>query len=384
MRFDFATSGRILFGAGAIEGVPAAVRPMGVRALLVTGRDGSRAAPLLEGLKTAGVEAIAYAVAGEPTIAAVCDGVGRARAEHCAIVISLGGGSAIDAGKAIAALLANPGEALDYLEVVGRGRPLPNPSVPFVAIPTTAGTGSEVTRNAVLASPEHRVKASLRSPHMLPRLAVIDPQLALSLPPSVTATTGLDALTQLIEPYVSLRSNAMTDLFCVEGMRLAARSLVTAVRDGSDLEARTDMAMASLLGGLALANAGLGVVHGFAAPIGGMFAAPHGATCAALLPFAMEVNLRAVRSRPSEINALMRFETVAQILNADKHARPEQGISWVARTCRQLEIPPLRTYGVSEKDLPEIIDKALPASSMKANPIALTHEELLDIVSHAL
>lgn len=384
MRFDFATSGRILFGAGTLREVPAAARQMGDRALLVTGQNTDRSAGLIAALNGAGVESVPVRVQGEPTIAAVTAGVEQARAERCTVVISLGGGSAIDAGKAIAALLANPGVPQDYMEVVGRAQPLLNPSVPFIAIPTTAGTGSEVTRNAVLASPEHKVKASLRSPHMLPRLAVIDPELTLDLPPAITAATGLDALTQLIEPYVSLRSNAMTDLYCVEGIRLVGRSLVTAVRDGRDLEARTDMAMASLLGGLALANAGLGVVHGFAAPIGGMFPAPHGAVCAALLPFGLEANVRALRSRPSEINALLRYETLAQILNADKFARPEQGISWVARTCRRFSIPPLRTYGLTDKDLPEIVEKASLASSMRANPITLTREELMDVISHAL
>jgi alcohol dehydrogenase class IV len=218
----------------------------------------------------------------------------------------------------------------------------------------------------------------------LPRLAVVDPELTLDAPPAVTASTGLDALTQLIEPYISLRANPLTDLFCLEGVRLVARSLIDAVRDGRDLEARTDMAMASLLGGLALANAGLGVVHGFAAPIGGMFPAPHGAICAALLPFGMEVNLRALRLRPSEVNALLRFETLAQVLNADKYARPEQAVAWVARACRQLEIPGLRAYGVTEKDLPEIVEKASRANSLKANPIALSTEELTDVVFHAL
>ena len=161
--------------------------------------------------------------------------------------------------------------------MIGKGQALASPSLPFIAVPTTAGTGAEVTRNAVLASPEHRVKASLRSPFMLARLAVVDPELTYDLPPAVTASTGLDALTQLIEPYVSSRANPMTDSLCVEGMRRAARSLPRVFADGRDAEARLDMSLASLFGGLALANAGLGAVHGFAAAIGGAFDAPHGA-----------------------------------------------------------------------------------------------------------
>ena len=289
---------------------------MGRRALLVAG-----VSPALLG--EAGLDCALLAVEGEPTLELVRRGVALARAENCDLVIGFGGGSAIDAGKAIAALLANGGDPLDYLEVIGAGRSLLAPSAPFIAVPTTAGTGAEVTRNAVLASPEHRVKVSLRSPWMLPRLALVDPELTCRLPPAITASTGLDALTQLIEPYVSVRANPMTDLFCVEGMRRAARSLGRAFANGSDAEARADMSLASLLGGLALANAGLGVVHGFAAPIGGMFDAPHGAVCAALLPHGMEVNIRALRARAPGSEPLGRYRTVARLLtgNAERRRR---------------------------------------------------------------
>lgn len=384
MKSDFSTSARILFGAGTLREVPAAAREFGTRALLVTGRSPERADGLRQELRAAGVETVVASVNGEPDIPFVDRAVELARSEHCQIVLAFGGGSAIDAGKAVAAIGANGGAALDYLEVVGRGLPLQKRSVPFIAIPTTAGTGSEVTRNAVLASPQHRVKASLRSIHMLPRIAVVDPELTLGLPPDITASTGLDALTQLIEPYVSARANPLTDMFCLDGLKRIARSLVQAVRDGTDLEARTDMAMGSLLGGLSLANAGLGVVHGFAAAIGGMFPAPHGAVCAAVLPYGMEANIRALRSRPCPTDALSRYEIVAQILTGDRDARPEQGIAWVARICRQLEIPPLRTYGLTEAHLASIIENAEKASSMKANPIVLTSAELRDVLSHAL
>ncbi|HTQ57805.1 MAG TPA: iron-containing alcohol dehydrogenase [Bryobacteraceae bacterium] len=269
MRFEFATAARIIFGAGTVRDVPAAAREMGRRALLVTRRSAD--------VGRLGLEGARFPVHGEPEVETVRLGTRQARAESCDLVIAMGGGSAIDAGKAIAAMLGNGGDPLDYLEVVGQGRPLKLPSAPFLAIPTTAGTGSEVTRNAVLGSPEHNVKASLRGPHLLPSLAVVDPELTFDLPPALTASTGLDALTQLIEPYVSIRANRLTDLYCIEGMRLAASALRRAWRDGQDRAARTDMSCASLLGGLALANAGLGAVHGLAAPLGGMFAAPHGA-----------------------------------------------------------------------------------------------------------
>jgi len=215
------------------------------------------------------VDAVIFSVDGEPSLSTIREGVALAKTERCDFVVGFGGGSAIDAGKAIAAMLTNPGDVLDYLEIIGQGKVLKSNSAPFLAIPTTAGTGSEVTRNAVLASPEHRLKVSLRSPYLQPRIALVDPELALELPAALTATTGLDALTQLIEAYVSCRANPMTDALCAEGIRRAARSLRRACDDGHNLAAREDMALASLLSGIALANAGLGAVHGFAGPIAG-------------------------------------------------------------------------------------------------------------------
>jgi alcohol dehydrogenase class IV len=290
----------------------------------------------------------------------------------------------MDAGKAIAALAANGGDVLDYLEVVGSGQALVQPSIPFIAIPTTAGTGTEVTRNAVLASPEHRVKASLRSPLMLARLAVVDPELTYDLPPAITASTGLDALTQLIEPYVSSRSSPMIDPLCLDGIGRVARSLRRAHEDGSDKEARLDMSLASLYGGLALANAGLGAVHGFAAPIGGAFDAPHGAVCAALLPHVMEANVHALRARAPESPALARYKDVARILTESDGASPEDGIEPVRRLCADLRIPPLGSYGIGADHAQPLAEAASRASSMKANPILLTREELSEILVRAL
>jgi len=356
MQFEFRTAGRILFGAGGVREVAPAAREMGNRALVVTGAHAERSAFLVAQLESAGVSCLPFTVAGEPVLDLVRSGLEAARQSACALVISFGGGSAIDAGKAIAALLTNPGDPLDYLEVVGRGQPLKHSPVPFIAVPTTAGTGSEVTRNAVLALPEHRVKVSLRSPMMLPSLAVVDPVLTLGLPPEVTASTGLDALTQLIEPYVSIRANPLVDGFCLEGLRRVSRSLRAAYHVGNDLEARTDMALASLLGGLALANAGLGVVHGFAAPVGGMFPAPHGAVCAAVLPHGMAINIRALRERAPDSDALRGYETVARVLTGNPHVGPEEGVRWVRELCRELAIPPLRCYGVNESHVSDLTE----------------------------
>jgi alcohol dehydrogenase class IV len=307
-----------------------------------------------------------------------------ARAEKCDLIISLGGGSAIDAGKAIAAIMTNPGELSDYLEVIGRGQTLSQPSAPFIAIPTTAGTGSELTRNAVLASPEHRVKVSLRSPFMLPRVALVDPELTYDLPRAISASTGLDALTQLIEPYVCARANPFTDALCVEGMRRAARSLRVVCQDGRNASAREDMAVASLFGGLALANAGLGAVHGFAGPIGGMFPAPHGAVCAALLPHVVNANLKALRARNPGSEPLRRYDETARLLTGSPGADADLGVEWLSRLVSDLKIPSLGAYGLAPQHTTELVEKAAQASSMKANPIVLTPEELAGILELAV
>lgn len=325
-----------------------------------------------------------FGVDGEPTVELARRGADVARTGRCDVVIGFGGGSAIDAGKAIAALAANPGDVLDYLEVVGQGKHLPKPSLPYIAIPTTAGTGSEVTRNAVLGSPEHKVKASLRSTSMLPALAVVDPELTVHLPPPMTASTGLDALTQLIEPLVSIRANPVTEMICRDGLRHVRQSLVRAYEQGDDIEARTGMSYASLLGGLALANAGLGVVHGFAAPIGGMFPAPHGAVCAALLAWGMEANILALRERDPEGRALMRYREVAALLTGVEDADALDGVECVREVVRRFNIPRLRAYGVTVDDVRVLVEKASKASSMKANPIVLTTGELTAVLQSAL
>jgi alcohol dehydrogenase class IV len=384
MRFEFATSKQIIFGPGVIREISSLITNMGSRALVVTGRTTARAAVLLDLIREAGIECAQFSVLDEPTIDVVREGTRLARSEACDIVIGYGGGSPLDTGKAIAALLTNGDDPLDFLEVIGRGKPLTQPSVPFIAIPTTAGTGSEVTRNVVLASPEHRVKVSLRSPYLLPRLALIDPELTHSMPPSVTASTGLDALTQVLEPYLSRRSNPLVDSICREGMRRASRSLRRAYFHGDDAKAREDMSLVSLFGGLALANAGLGAVHGFAGPFGGMYHAPHGATCAAFLPHVMEINVRALKERASDSEVLPRYDEVAQILTENPQATAEDGVIWVRELCQELKIPPLGSYGITEDDFPTLIEKAKVASSMQANSIVFTPEEMHEILQKAL
>jgi alcohol dehydrogenase class IV len=384
MRFDFTSPTRILFGAGTLREAGPTVRAHGSRALVVTGKNHARAQPLLARLQSTGVTASVFPTAGEPTLADVTAGVRAAKEGHCDVVIGLGGGSALDAAKAMAAMATNPGEVLDYLEVIGKGQPLTQPPLPFIAIPTTAGTGSEVTRNAVLGSPEHRVKVSLRSPLMSAKVAILDPELTLSLPPGVTATTGMDALTQCLEAYVSCKANPLTDAFCIEGLRRAARSLRRACMEGGDLTARTDMALASLYSGIALAHAGLGAVHGFAGPLGGMFPAPHGALCAALLPHVVEANLGALRNREPHNPTLGRFHEIAPWLMQDPSATIEDAVAWLKQLQSDLGIPRLGHWGIGPTHFPEILPKAAAASSMKGNPLKLEEAELQSILAAAI
>lgn len=384
MRFEFATATHIVFGPGTLGEAPALARSFGRRVLLITGRLQPFVEQLIDQLREHDLEVDTFSVEGEPKISTALDGVHRARSIRAEVIIGLGGGSALDTGKAISALLTNPGDPLDYLEVIGRGQALKNQAAPYIAIPTTAGTGSEVTRNAVLASPEHKVKVSLRSPLMLPRLAVIDPTLTYSLPPSITASTGLDALTQVIEPYTCNAPNPLTDAICREGMMRAARSLRQAYFHGDDAAAREDMSIAALSGGLALANAKLGAVHGFAGPIGGLFPAPHGSICASLLPFVLAANINALRSRAPNLPVLQRYAEVAQILTGTSTAGAEDAIGWLHTLCADLNVPTLAQYGITPADIPIIVAQAQQASSMKGNPIALTPQELSEILHRAL
>jgi len=384
MKFDFASPTRVVFGAGTIRKAGAIVCAQGSRALVVTGKNPARAEPLLTSLKSAGIATSVFPVGGEPTLANVAAGVRASKQGDGDVVIGFGGGSALDAAKAIAAMATNPGDVLDYLEVIGRGQPLLQPPLPFIAIPTTAGTGSEVTRNAVLGSPEHQVKVSLRSPLLLAKVAIVDPELTLGLPPDVTATTGMDALTQCLEAYVSCKANPLTDAFSGEGIRRAARSLRPAFRQGDNLTARTDLALASLYSGIALANAGLGAVHGFAGPLGGRYPAPHGAICAALLPHVVETNVGALRKRQPDSPALQRFNEIARWLTQDASATAEDAVRWLKQLQADLNIPRLGEWGVAEAHIPDILPKAAAASSMQGNPLTLDEAELRTILENAI
>lgn len=377
--FDLALPPRISFGAGRVADLPAVVAGLGSRLLVVTGATPARVAEVIAPLREGADVLEVVTVAGEPTIIDARAATAQGRALAADVVVAIGGGSAIDLAKATAMLLANGGDPMDYIEVVGRGQPIRRAPLPLVAVPTTAGTGAEVTANAVLGIPEHAVKASLRHPLMIPRHAVVDPELAFDCPPAVTAASGMDALTQCLEPYVSNRANIMTDSWARTGMMAAGRSLIAAYWDGADLAARTDMSLCSLLGGLSLANAKLGAVHGFAGVLGGMTDASHGALCAALLGPVCEANLAHADAR-----LIGRFGHIAACLTGVPEATPEDGLHWIEHTCALLEIPSLSAHGFSDKDTDVVVARAARASSMAGNPINLPTDELAKIFRAAL
>ncbi|MGZ4612081.1 MAG: iron-containing alcohol dehydrogenase, partial [Kineosporiaceae bacterium] len=299
------------------------------------------------------------------------------------VVVAIGGGSVLDLGKAVAVLLGNGTDPMDHLEVVGRGVAVERPSVPCVAVPTTAGTGAEATANATLRVPEHGVKASIRSRHMLAAIALVDPLLTLTCPPAVTASSGLDALTQCLEPYVSRRGSPASDALAAEGLRRGAGALCRAYEHGDDRAAREEMALCSLFGGIALANAKLGAVHGLAGVIGGMVDAPHGAVCAALLAPVVRANLQALREHEPGSPALARYAHVARLLTGRDDATVDEGVDWVRDTVAALHVPPLGGMGLAPAQFVEVAEKAAGSSSMQGNPVRLGREELVAVLEAA-
>jgi alcohol dehydrogenase class IV len=380
--FEFSTATEIVFGRGRIAELGRRARGVGRRALLVTGAHPERVHSALERSGCGELVAASISIRTEPTTEDVRQGVSVAREAGVDLVLAIGGGSALDAAKAVAALATNPGEPLDYLEVVGRGAPLTHAGLPCLLAPTTAGTGTEVTKNAVLAVESERVKVSLRSLFMLPRLALVDSELTHGVPPNTTAATGLDALTQVMEPYVSNARGPLTDALALEGMRRSARSLRRAFEDGSDADARDDLALTSLFGGLCLANAKLGAVHGLAGPLGGTLRAPHGALCARLLPEVMTANVNQARAE-QKLEIVERYTEVARVLTGLRDAVPETGIEWVRGLVEALGIPRLDAYGFAPNMLDDIVSRARVSSSMKGNPVELGNDAIAAIVERA-
>ena len=325
---------------------------------MCTGAHPDRHGDLLAAL---GLPYVLSTVDGEPTLGSAREVTATARGYGADVVLAVGGGSVLDLGKTVAMLLTNGGDPLDYLEAVGSGRTITRP------------TGSEVTANAVLTAPEHQLKASLRSPYLLPRVALVDPELTLGCPPAVTASSGLDALTQCLEPLVSVRATPVTDGLAREGLRRARRGLRRAYADGSDLSARTDLAVCALLGGMALANAKLGTVHGFAGVVGGLVDVPHGMACAAFLVPVVEANVRALRARQPDSPALARYAQAAQLLTGDPAASIVDGVEWLRETVARLGVPRIV---LDPGTVDGVLARVARAGSTQGNPIVLTDDEL--------
>ena len=390
--FEFSTAGRIIFGRGASARLGELAGELGRSALVITNAGEPGGGGVVDGLAgvlaAAGVRSVFLRQRGEPQVADVDRGVAEARRNECDLVVALGGGSAIDAAKAVAGLMTNGGAALDYMEVIGQGRKIARPAAPWVAVPTTAGTGAEVTANAVIACGEKHFKASIRSRYLLASLVLVDPELGVTVRPEITARAGLDALCQLIESYTSNRAQPITDALALDGICRAARALPIAFADGSNLDAREDMAMAALLSGITLANAGLGAVHGFAAPLGANFPVPHGIVCGALLPHVMRANVRALRELSPDRPALSRYAAIGRALTgraglADSDA-VEAGIRHVEYLVRDLGIPPLGQFGLTRDRIAEMVALASRSSSMRYNPVKLSPQALAEILQRSL
>lgn len=380
MDFSFATASQILFGNHSIDKVPELLGKMGNKVLLVRGKNSERAETLSNKF-SAEIEVSIFKIEAEPTTEVINNGVTFARKNNCNVVLGFGGGSVIDAAKAIAALVPNTGGLMDYLEVIGLGKPLSVAPLPCIAIPTTAGTGAEVTKNSVIKSLEQNVKVSLRSDLMYPDVAVLDPVLTYSMSPALTASTGVDALTHLLETFVSNAANPFIDMLCREGLKRISRSLLKAFKAASDADAREDMAMASMLGGMALANVKLGAIHGFAGPMGGMFPIPHGAVCACLMSAVIEMNVEALKEQNKDIS---KFDELAQLLTGSDLAKAEDAVVWTDNLVSELQIPSLSKFGLTENDFPEAVQKAKNASSMKGNPVVLSDEQLMWVLEKSL
>jgi len=378
---------RMVHAIGALSALGDEAAAINIKRPLVVTDQGIVKAGLLDEalkpLRAAGLDPVIYdQVRANPGIQLVDTGAAYYKKERCDGLVAIGGGSSIDSAKGIGVVAVHGGSIVAY--EWGKD-PIHSRIPPLVAVPTTAGTGSEVTLWAVITDPDRKIKFNVGgTPNIASWVALIDPQLSMNLPAGVTAGTGMDALTQLIEPYVSIRATPITDALCLDGMTRAVRSLRRVYSVPDDMEARTDMSLASLLSGMALANAGLGAVHGFAAAISGMFSAPHGAICAALLPPVTRTNIEALRKRQPKSESLDRYRQVARLLTGQDGAKADDGVNWVRDLCRDLNIPRLAAYGIDRTDVGRICEKASAASSMKANPIALTSEELQSTLIEAL
>lgn len=386
--FQFAKAPELHFGEGKISVLPALIKRYGSKVLLVTGArsfvSSGHGQALLEKLRAEKVQVTQYAVTREPSPEVVDDAVKNSLASAPDVVVAIGGGSALDGGKAISAMLPLGEGVKAYLEGVGNTIH-PGSKTPFIAVPTTSGTGSEATKNAVISSVgETGFKRSLRHDNFMPDAAIVDPVLTLECPPGTTAASGMDAFTQLLESYVSTAANPMTDALALEGLHRVSRSLLRAYRDGADLDARTDMAFAAYLSGITLANAGLGLVHGFSSPVGGFFDIPHGIVCSALMAPSNKITVRKLRSENSNHGALKKYATVGRLFLGQDNQSDDYCtdflIDLIGFWKNEMDIPSLSQYGIKQEHLQKIADK----TDAKNNPSPITKEDMLEVLESAL
>ena len=389
--FSINTLPRIVFGTGRLAELPDCAAEFGRVILLVTGarslRNGTRWPELMRQLQARGLAAHAVSIAGEPSPQQIDEIVRAHHGRGIEAVIGIGGGSVLDGAKAIAGLLPRGNSVMDHLEDVGRGLPYTGPSLPFIAVPTTAGTGSEATKNAVLSvRGADGFKKSFRHDCLVAKVALIDPALLAACPPKLMAAQGMDAFTQLLESYVSLRANPFTDALAWSGLEAVSGGFFAALGGGEGEAAvagRAAMAYGALLSGITLAQVGLGSVHGLAQPLGSLFTLPHGVACGTVLAAATEVNLRALRARAPESPALAKYVRVGRLLSGneslDDSAAADALVGTLQQWTERLELPRLSTYGIGPVDIPAIV-AASRNNSMKSNPILLSDDEVGAIV----
>jgi alcohol dehydrogenase class IV len=392
MKFEFLPTPRIFFGSHKFQDIGFFVQEFGSRLFIVASESVLEKNPEIKSslnitASELDYENSTYFIKGEPTIETIDSGVEQAKEFKADVILGLGGGSVLDSSKAIAGLVTNGGSARDYMEVIGKGASISKPPLPIIVVPTTAGTGSEVTKNAVIFAKKEKFKASIRSPLLIPRIAIIDSNLMLSLPSDVTATCGMDALTQLIEAYTSNKAQELTDSLALLGIKKALKSLLIAYQSQHSYEAREDMALAALLSGICLANVGLGAVHGFASPMGGLNI-PHGVICSALLAPTIEANIKQLTVKTPKSSILVKYSNIGKLISGQSSSTQAEDhkelIGYLKRLTQDLKIPSLSKYGVTESNIPDIVEKAKKASSMRYNPITLDDTALTSILEQAI
>ncbi|MDC5821406.1 iron-containing alcohol dehydrogenase [Vibrio europaeus] len=376
--FQFMTSTRIIFGEGALQSSLSVINQYGYSVLLVTGKNTDRASAILHYIKQQNMRYQHVAISGEPNITMIEETALVGRKFKPDMVIAIGGGSVLDMGKALAAVIPNQGDVYDYVEVVGRNVPLKSTPIPFIAIPTTASTGSEVTRNAVLRSGQDQVKVSLRSPDMLADVAIIDPTLTYGTDKLTSGRGAMDAFTHLMEAYVCGDPNPLTDMICEEGLRRLSQSILPACLQ-DDYKARANLSFAAMLGGMAITNAKLGAAHGLASALGGKLDAPHSVITGRLAPFVMTENIKAAK-QAGRGDVLYRYSKVAQILTGRVNACRDDAILWVNMMLEKLALPKLDSFGICTTSFEEVADDALKSVAIKGNPLPLTKERLTYIL----